>query len=341
MLAEFFLTPEAFADLDGDNGTKILDELQECLVPSLTTPVGLVCQLGGKQWVDAASKLIAKISDTNKRNKAMSLFGKIIDSICVTRPLGKSEADGEAEWIAAGRASHKIVPFAALVVSRHAAPPDGIGLPIEGILRAEFWENFGNPRLVARSIEAQKRVLTAICAHSDWLVIRLPQIRGGNDDEIVTAKQIIELADNVVPAFREAVTVHVHACEQKNITADRLARLIKDELSETPRRGASIVVSIWPEKHFLNRELLAGVIARTSSPGEIVPKPLWLVKMEHVAVKYGNPRQLVTDENAWSLFPRKKACEWFHQLTADEPITKISIPLSVEESNCPGHGLTT
>lgn len=318
MLAEFLLTPDALADDDGRNGVDVVREIGQCLFPSRAVPVALVCKLGGEEWEKATSRKIARIANPNHRLDAMSLFQKLLSQLCVTRPRTPLPSEDEAGWISAGVTSASRVPMDKIVVSAKSAPPADLGVSVKEFLADAFWEPFENPRLVGRDTATQEKVLRAICTHSDWLTLRLPQIRGGSDDEIVTVKQIIKLANQLPAGFRKT-EIDLHVCMQPRITEQTLIRGVSGELSAFVRQEIQIRLTIWPERHFVNRELLAGEYARTS-PGDLIPRPLWWVTMTHVAVGSRSAANAGEAGNTWSLFSRPKAHERFEQIKADSPI---------------------
>lgn len=318
MLAEFLLTPDALADDDGRNGVDVVREIGQSLFPSRAVPVALVCKLGGEEWERATSRKIACIANPNHRQDAMSLFQRVLSQLCVTRPPIPLPTDDEAGWIAAGVTSASRVPMEKIVVSARSAPPADVGVSVKDFLGDGFWEPFENPRLVGRDATTQEQVLRAICTHSDWLLLRLPQIRGGSDDEIVTVKQIIKLSNQLPAGFRKTA-IDLHVCMQRNISEHNLMSGVNGELSAFVRQGIQIRLTIWPERHFVNRELLAGDFAKKSS-GDLVPRPLWWITMTHVAVGSRNAVNAGEAGNTWSLFSRQKAHERFEQIKIASPI---------------------
>jgi hypothetical protein len=152
-------------------------------------------------------------------------------------------------------------------------------------------------------------------------MLRLPQVRGGSDDEIVTVKQIIKLSNQLPAGFR-ATAIDLHVCIQPRISEHNLMNGISGELSTFVRQGIQIRLTIWPERHFVNRELLAGEFAKTS-PGDLSPRPLWWITMTHVAVGSRAAANAGEAGNTWSLFSRPKAHERFEQIKADSPIRSV------------------
>ena len=318
MLAEFMLTPDALADSAGRNGVEVVREIRQCLFPPRAVPVALVCRLGGDEWEKAASQKIARIANPQHRLDAMSLFQKMLSQLCVTRPAVALPSTDEAGWVSAGVTSASLVPMDRIVVSAKSTPPAGFGVLVGDVVTDAFWEPFQNPRLVGRDTMAQEKVLRAICTHSEWLTLRLPQIRGGGDDEIVTVRQAIQLSNQLAAGFsRTAIDLHV--CMQRNISEENLKHGISRELSDFVQQGIQIRLTLWPERHFVNRELLAGEFARTSQR-ELIPRPLWWITMTHVAVGSRAAANAGEAGNTWSLFSRAKAHERFEQLKAGSPI---------------------
>lgn len=317
MLAEFFLTPDALTDDGGRNGTDVVREITECLFPHRAVPVALICKLGD-DWEKATSRRIARITNPNHRALAMSLFQRLLSQLCVSRPATPLPSSDEAGWVSAGIKSASCVPMERVVVSDRSTQHSEFGIPIKDFLADEFWEELGNPRLVGRNTAAQEKVLRTICAHSDWLLLQLPQIRGGSDDEIVTVKQIIKLSNQLPMGFRKTA-IDLHICKQRSNTEQKLFRGVASELASFVRKGVQIQLTIWPERHFVNRELLAGEFAKTSS-GDLACKPLWWITMTHVAVGSRHAANAGEAGNTWSLFSRHKAHERYHQLLAASPI---------------------
>lgn len=315
MLTELLLTPDALSDSDGRDGSDVVRELKNCFFPFAATPTALVCKLGDEEWTRAASRKIALLTNPNHRQLAMSLLIQLVEQLSVIRPAVRRNGDDEAGWIdAAGRSSTQ-VPLGRIVVSGQSTPPSSNGSTLKELMTPSFWETFSNPRLVGREIATQEDVLRAICTHSDWLLLRLPQIRGGSDDEIVTVKQILKLSNRLPAGFPKS-TIDLQICAIRNIPEQNLVRGVKAELDTFIRQGANITLTIWPEKHFVNREIIGGEHAKTSS-GKLVPKPLWWITMTHVAVGSRTAGTAGEAGNTWSLFSRQKAHERFEQIKAD------------------------
>jgi hypothetical protein len=321
MLTEFLLTPDAFVQTGDAASSDPLRELQDCLFPFNAVSPVLLCQLGGDEWRRAIGQRVAKIANVNQRTKAQSLLVKILDQIAVIRPGPERAGDCETDWIAAGQLSAKKVPLERIVVCNGATLPKNTGVTLKEFTRSDFWQPYGNPRLVGRNLDAQAATLRALCTHADWLVVRLPQIRGSGDDEIVSAKQIIELATDLPAGFTKSA-VELHICQRKGIPDDRLIRQVVGELRHVGKSEVCLDVLLWPEGQILNRELLAGTYAKTSV-GELHRRALWWLTMTHVAVGGKSPHG--DDANAWSLFSRVQANTRLVALTAQKPLQRISV----------------
>ena len=303
MLAEFLLTPDALSDNDDRNGTDVVRELTECFFPSRATPLALVCKLG-EEWEQAASKKIARISNSNHRQGAMSLFQKLLREICIVRPAVQRTSDNESDWVIAGTTSANHVPLSKIVVSNQITPPATLGVSIKEFVSHEFWEQFPNPRLVGRETAMQEPVLRAICTHSDWIILRLPQIHGGSDDEIVTVKQIVRLATKLPHGYTKSDIELQIPLDSRPNAAD-LLQAVKNVLQTLVSPGVNLKVIVVPQGAFVNREMLAGDYAKDSS-GHKKRRARWWVTMNHVAV--GTRRDAGRDDaNSWCLYSRRDA----------------------------------
>ncbi len=200
MLAEVFLTPNSIADSCGNAGSDFITQLTNCLFPFSTASVVLICKLGGEEWANATARRIARISNPRQREDAMSLFKRIQSDLCVTRPAVTRGSNDEAAWIQAAKISAAQLALHKIVVSDGSPTTSGIET-VASFIKPDFWEAISNPRFVGRDENSQESALRYVCAHSDWLVLRFPQIRGGNDDEIVTVKQILRLTSEVPQGF--------------------------------------------------------------------------------------------------------------------------------------------
>jgi len=315
MLTELLLTPHALSDSDGRDGSDVVRELKNCFFPFAATPTALVCKLGDGEWTREAGRKIALLTNPNHRQLAMSLLIQLVDHLSVVRPAVRRNSEDEAGWIdAAGRSSMQ-VPLGRIIVSSQSTPPSSNGSTLKEVMGPAFWETRCNPRLVGRDIATQEEVLRAVCTHSDWLLLRLPQIRGGSDDEIVTVKQILRLSNRLPAGFRKSA-IDLQICSIRNIPEQNLVGGVKAELDAFIRQGAKVTLTIWPEKHFVNREIIGGAHANTST-GKVVPKPLWWITMTHVAVGSQNATQAGEAGNSWCLFSRQKAHERHEQIKAD------------------------
>ena len=318
MLAEFMLTPDALLAGFRREGRDAIHELEQCFLPKRTAPVALMSKLGD-EWVSAATKRIARINGP-LRNDAMAAFQRLLDNASLARPSVSVNSDDENGWIQAARSSNSQVTFERIVVSPSATPPAGNGVALTDFLQDIFWERYENPRPVARDLVSQEPVLKCVCAHAEWIIIRMPQIRGGSNDEIETVKQIIQLSNGLPNGFQKSA-IDLHVCLQGKLTQQDLIDGVSAELSEYVRQGVKIQLSIWPG--FISRELILGDLSRDSL-GEKTRRPLWYITMAHVAV--GRREANDTESgNTWSLFSRKRAFARHEQLKAATPLHTLTL----------------
>ena len=316
MLAEFMLTPDALLAGFSREGRDAIDELKACFLPGRTVPVALLSKLG-EEWVNAAARKIARIN-TAHRHKAMAVFQQLLSDASLSRPAVRVHIDDENGWIQAARSSNSQVTFERIVVSPSATPPMGNGLTLAEFLNDVFWEGYENPRPVARDLASQEPALKCICAHSEWIIIRMPQINGGNGDELATVKQIIQLSNRLPIGFHRSA-IDLHVCVQRGMSEQALLDGVSSQLEQYVRQGVTIQISLWP--HFINRELIAGDLPKTST-GEQFRRPLWYITMAHVAV--GRREANDTESgNTWSLLSRRRAFARHEELKASTPLQTL------------------
>lgn len=321
MLREFLLTPDSISDVSDDNAAETLRDLKTCLFPFAATPTALICNLGGNEWISATSRKIATITDPTHRTLAQGLFTKIVDQVSVSRPRTNHKGSDEADWISSGIKSSTSIPLNGIVVSKDSkAPPDPC-MPMVAFVSPEHWQKHPNPRLVGRDRTEQEDVLRTFCTHSDWILIRMPQIRGGSDDEIVTVKQIIKLATDLPSGYKKS-DIDLHLCNIRNIDQHRLVNGVASELGRFLRQGVNVTLTLWPERHFVNREIIGGDYTRTSE-NETIRRPRWLMTMTHVAVGSRNANNAGEAGNTWSLFPRDQAFKRLEEIDAMPPIQQV------------------
>lgn len=318
MLAEFMLTPDALMAGFSRDGRDLADELRACFLPGRTVPVAVLSKLG-EDWVNAAARKIARIN-TAHRHKAVAVFQQLLSDASLSRPGVRIQIDDENSWIKAARTSNSQVTFERIVVSPSATPPAGNGVALTDFLNDGFWESYENPRPVARDLASQEPALKCVCAHSEWMIIRMPQISGGGGDELATVKQIIKLSNGLPTGFHKSA-IDLHVCVQRGVSEQSLIDGVSAELSQYVRQGVAIQLSLWP--HFINRELIAGDMSRTS-PGEHIRRPLWYITMAHVAV--GRREANDTESgNTWSLLARRRAFARHEELKAATPLQTLTL----------------
>ncbi len=302
MLGEFVITPDVFV-ADDDVLRHRLNDLREMLLPRLGVSAFAVCQLGSDRWRTAVCGKIAAIRNPELRSNAMALFERVVNEVSVVRPLLKTEAlVSERSWIAAAEHSASQMTLDGIVANKPNTELKHL-LSVEQFASDEVCERFRNPRFVARTEEAQLHSLRTICLHAEWLILRLPQIRGGVDDEIVTLKQVLKLASTRFSGQRNC-SVELHVCRQDKIPDARIRKSILDEVSGFRSGLADVDVLFFPKKAFTDRQLFAGEWAPMPH-NERLRRVRWLVTMTHVAI--GKRREASAEPCTWSLFDRKSA----------------------------------
>ena len=321
MLAEFFLTPDTFCESDEN-----IRQLQTCLFPfGPNASVGVICHFGESEWEDIVGNRIVRIADHEQRMLAINLFERISDEIAVFRPPIAAPPNNETGWINTAKQSKQNLELDGLVVTQAIVPCPDDCVRLPEFAKSDYWEDFGNPRVVGRDTASQVPVLNSICAHSDWLIVRMPQVKGGNDDEIVTIKQIIQLANRLPAGYKKSdIIVEIPISEGaerahgETEAAERLMRNVKGELTSEKVAGCDISVAIYPVKSFVNREIVAGEFLYDSDKNAMF-KARWYLTMNHVAVS-GKDSAKRNDANSWNLYSRAVAAKRLDELAGLKPV---------------------
>lgn len=301
MLAEYFLSPDIF-EAEELELRRRLDELQDAFLPRRNISTFVACQLGCEKWQLATRNSIRGIKNSDLRSKVMVFFERLVSEASVHRPLSSvSDPQSAVEWLNAAKESSDKVCLDGILAANHLFESDDV-LSMNAFYERERFERYSNPRFVEYSEAAQSIALRTICLHADWLILRLPQIRGGMDDEIVTVKQVIKLSSNRFPEQRKC-HVEVHIPVPPRIPKTNLKMSVERELDSLRGGLAELSIKMLDGKQFIDRELLAGEWA-IRSDNDVMPRARWLITMSHVAV--GSRRNGITPAT-WSLFGRKDA----------------------------------
>ncbi len=311
MLVEVVLTPDLFSG-DDDVLRERLRDLADILLPRRSVPIVDISQLGEHNWQSAVGNRIVAIKNRNLQSDAKALFDRFVDSVCVVRiPQQNSIPATESEWIALAKQSAKQVPLDAIVTVGSQSTEQAV-MAFAEFTCDEFWARFPNPRWVERNSQAQVTALRTIAFHADWLIVRLPQLRGGSDDEIVTFNQILALVAKRGTS-QPRCSIELQVCQQKDIPDERLLNGIQREL-QCNGSIMDVTFKLLPQKSFIDRELLAGGWAPMPE-GKRARRARWLLTMTHVAVS--SKRENISQASPWSLFDRKHAHDRLSKLEAE------------------------
>ena len=109
----------------------------------------------------------------------------------------------------------------------------------------------------------------------------MPQLRGGDDGEEVTVKQILEIVSRRPKGFPK-VEIYLDTQMKERISDDRLTRNIRQHLQKSIGVNTDLHINVC--SNVMNRELLAGKFKKTSDDN-LLRDALWLITMTHVAVR--------------------------------------------------------
>ena len=194
MLAEIVLSPSLF-DGDAADCVEVLESLRGHLLPQSGVSPFVVCNLG--HWKKSVLQRLCKQPNTTNAQKARALFTLIDQQLLVSRNDQSPTKADESAWVAAAVESHRLAALDGVLTADDYE--EELAISIKGANRQAFFESFENPRTISRTCSSQEPALRTLCMHSDWLLIRMPFIKGGSTgDEIVTVKQILKLVNSRV-----------------------------------------------------------------------------------------------------------------------------------------------
>lgn len=302
MLAEFFLTPDVF-DVPDDVLRYRLIEMKQIFFPLGGTSSFVACQLGEETWQTAVIKRLEGIKNKELKSNAWAFFCKLIDhaSVVRTEENAKSNSD-EKRWIHAASKSSSLAPLDGTVAT---ISDSNSTFTFDKFVSDELLEKYSNPRLVERRSDSQDSFLRTLCFHSDWLVVRLPYLKGGIDDEIVTLKQILN-ATARRSTLKPPSNVEIHVCPKEKIEMTNLLRNVKLELESLRLSHCDWKLKEVPK--FIDRAIIGGEWSNISE-SKREQRVRWLVTMTHVAVSKQRSDSL--EKCTWALHSRKSAYETF------------------------------
>jgi len=309
MLAEIAITPKCFNYGTQEQNLEWVSELERALLPRNGDAPVVVCDLRNGGWCQEVSKSIAMIANTSQRGRAQSLLTKLHNDLMIVLRdsfLEDCPCD-ESMWIAEAVASSSILPIELVFTTLRESAisclhPANIG-------SEEIDRLVDSKRNIARDLPSQVTPLRNLLWHSEWAIARFPQIRGGDDDEIQTVKQIADLLGrperNRPSAARCELEVQLNPEALKKNSFDSVVQLIH----EWSFHGLTVKVNVAKEK-FSNRELLAGDFSESGS--KCLKRARWFLTMQHVALKRSDSSK---ENNTWSFFGRKRAHERLGELS--------------------------
>lgn len=316
MLQEVALTPTAFSVACQSDHGRLLHELKNLLLPySCDSPL-IISNLNNGGWIDAIKEVIGRIPDTSLRNEAQDLLRQLDDQKMLV-PRGcevSTKLWDESECIKEIVASSERFPIASTITSCRLG-----NLPSVAIrdLRSGFKKSdlCSNPRHVPRSVVHQESMLKFLARYSDWLLIRFPYVRGSDDDEIVTVKQLMSLSLRSLDGScnrQRSFEIQLSPNQVKTHTVDNVLK----ELHDFDKRDLRIQVTVSCES-FTNREILFGSLVPSGS--KQIKDARWLLSMQHVAIRRDN----TGEPNQWTFHGHVMASRRY------EEIRKIDIRLEM------------
>lgn len=303
MIHGIFLTPQAFDELGRTHGEHDgLEALKQVLFPtrSVCDNVLLVDPQSDNWWRQVMK--MARSLPAQSRYKAFDLLQKVETRALARVRCSRDVPQREQQWVKlATKETSELVDW--VLCSRESQETDeNMRVFACDRIHDEGWtaDAFPWQSDVPRTWAGQRRLLHKLCELSDWCVVELPYLRGGDDDEIVTAKQLAQLASQRAVPSGKHFTLDV-ICRKKGIKESKVVRNIRKSLEETvtsPDR--EVRIRVFGDHAALNRNILAGT-SREVADGKKTRTPRWLIRAQHVAVGKLSSRDDSTGDNNWSL----------------------------------------
>lgn len=312
MLSEIAITPSAFKWGIQDKSMDWVGELERVLFPRVGDVPLVLCDLRNGEWFKSIARSIAMISNSTQRGRAQSLLAKLqVDLMSIPRSstLTESPCD-ESMWIEEAIAANSILPIGMAFTTSPEARlrtlhPSRIGSD-------EIDRQLESSRHVPRELNSQVVQLRNLLWHSHWVIVRFPQIRGGEHDEIQTVKQVAELLGRPVCSSPQLTARQLEVQLNPKALGTYSFKKLEKCFRDWRIGGVTISLTVSKEK-YVNRELLAGDVV--SSDGEEIKRARWYLTMQHVAIKRSDPS---AENNTWSYFGRKKAHERWQKILSTE-----------------------
>ena len=320
MLSEIAITPSAFNWGLQEESMDWVGELERVLFPRVGDVPLVLCDLRNGEWFKSVARSIAMISNSSQRGRAQSLLSKLRDnlmSIPRNSALPDSPCD-ESMWIAEAIAANSILPIGMAFTTSPDARirtlhPSRIGSD-------EIDHQLESSRYVPRELNSQVVQLRNLLWHSHWAIVRFPQIRGGDDDEIQTVKQVAELLGRSVCSSPSSTVRQLEVQLNPEALGAYSFQNVEKHFRDWRIGGVAISLTVSRAK-YVNRELIAGDL--DSSDAKKIKRARWYLTMQHVAIKRSDSS---VENNIWNYFGRRKAHErWQKILSTETAPTPVAV----------------
>lgn len=319
MIHYLFITPDAFEELGRQHGAHSgLDDLRELLFPRRSEPNVLLADPHDANWI---SEVVARARSLpiQSRPKAFKLLEKLTASALVGWKSTAAVPNDENGWI---RLVNSQVPKQVdCIFSCHAGHDSESARPVS-CLADEEWvrERFSSTSKIGRCRKEQEPVLRKLLLNTDWCVAELPQVHGGNDDELATFNQLIALIRSQPDSRPFDLDLVSKTEDKKNVN---WKTNVQQELSETLKGDRRISVRVYTMPTCLNRNFLSGSY-QTIAGQERVRSVRWYIAAQHVALT----RNRTAERNTWTLHSKSEATIYWGQLKRelDEIKPRIELP---------------
>jgi len=298
MIYIVFISPDGFLQLansDADHsGLRYLDSL---LFPRRGTPNVLLADVHDPNWHHQLHRKVLALPE-NRRHYPYQLLKRIKDLALVGWDAKDRVPVVDRDWIK-------------LVVSQKSSlvdcvfaceKKDGDEL-VEALdrLSDDDWVNdrFADRQRVGRKELAQWPLLQKLLLNTDWCLVELPYVKGGQDDEIATLNQIIKIAQN----RSGSSPFEIDLVLQSGANATNIKSCLK-----TLRSNSCVQIRAFEDADLLDRNFITGTVSKIAG-GQNLRIPKWGIFTQHVAIG----RAPTGQRSFWALMTKSQTRGYWDQ----------------------------
>lgn len=307
MIHVVFISPDAFEKLARQLGEQDgLSDLRELLFPRRSEPNVMVADPHQKNWFKEISQRVWRLPPQS-RDKARKLLERLHEQSLVGWTSSGSSPTSEGDWIKlVGSDKRRIVDCT------FASDASFCGKTIESVDRIsdDTWlrEHFPWSKTIPRCRSGQLPVFQKLLLGCDWCITELPYIKGGETDEVVTLKQLVDVIRDLPRKSLFELDLIIERRDELVFHYRNLAT----ELREALKGYGGIKLRVFALPKCLDRYFTVGR-SSTIAGGQSKRQVRRCIAAQHVAIGRDRPGESST----WSLCNSVDTQARFDKLQSD------------------------